>query len=530
MLRQLSRRFLLAAAVILALLVFSGSLLAQGRSAEAFERVRQVQERHTQRLMAMADVEGTAVGLDENDEYAVKVFTARPGVGGIPNILDGVPVRVVVAGKFYALPKPSGKPGNADKPPKAPTGLTATALTDKEIFLDWNDNREKDVIGYQVYRSTDPGLYGVATASVSYSSYTDSSELTPGTTYYYVVTAVDAGYNVSSYSNEAWATTYGGSGEPTPPAAPSDLTATAISSSQIDLLWTDNADNETGFKIERDSVQIATVGANVSSYSDEGIEPSTTYTYRVRAYNLAGDSSYSNDASAETAPPPERPPLWCERPVPIGVSTGHPDVTAGTIACRLRDIGGNVFALSNNHVYANENLGVPGIDNVLQPGTYDGGTDPDDRIGTLTAFEPIVWYPWGLNTIDAAIAVSNENLLGNATPSDGYGQPNKTTVQAQLYMNVQKYGRTTGLTKGQITGVNGAFLVQYSSHFAIFTGQILIESAGFSAGGDSGSLIVTDDNACNPVGLLFAGSSTTTIANPIDAVLDAFPGLSIDGR
>jgi hypothetical protein len=93
---------------------------------------------------------------------------------------------------------------------------------------------------------------------------------------------------------------------PSLPAAPSSLTATAISTSQINLSWTDNAGNETGFKIERSTrnnssfTQIATVGANVTSYSSTGLSKNTTYYYRVRAYNADGDSAYSNEASATT--------------------------------------------------------------------------------------------------------------------------------------------------------------------------------------------------------------------------------------
>jgi Fibronectin type III domain len=95
---------------------------------------------------------------------------------------------------------------------------------------------------------------------------------------------------------------------PTPlPNAPTGLTATAVSSSQINLGWTDNATNETGFKIERCQnagcstfAQIATVGANVTTFSDTGLTASTSYTYRVRATNLGGDSAYSNTASATT--------------------------------------------------------------------------------------------------------------------------------------------------------------------------------------------------------------------------------------
>ncbi len=73
------------------------------------------------------------------------------------------------------------------------------------------------------------------------------------------------------------------------------------------------------------------------------------------------------------------PSDWFPRPVPIGVSSGHPAVTAGTLGARVTD-GANVYALSNNHVYANSNSASIG-DGIIQPGTADGGSDPADRIG-----------------------------------------------------------------------------------------------------------------------------------------------------
>jgi YD repeat-containing protein len=96
-----------------------------------------------------------------------------------------------------------------------------------------------------------------------------------------------------------------------PPETPTNLTATAVSSTQINLSWTDNSNNETGFKIERKIgssgtySQIATVSANVTAYSDTGLTPDTTYYYRVRAYNLGGDSAYSNEANATTSTTPQ---------------------------------------------------------------------------------------------------------------------------------------------------------------------------------------------------------------------------------
>jgi hypothetical protein len=223
------------------------------------------------------------------------------------------------------------------------------------------------------------------------------------------------------------------------------------------------------------------------------------------------------------------------RPVPIGVSTGHPDITAGTIGCRVKDTSGNVYALSNNHVYANSNKATIG-DNVLQPGPYDGGQDPEDAIGTLADFEPIL-FNGPNNTMDAAIARSTIGEVGYATPSDGgYGTPDITPVVADIGQPVQKCGRTTGQTQGQVSELNVTVDVCYKmagpfrcKEWARFVDQIAITPGSFSDGGDSGSLIVTDEGNNSPVGLLFAGSDTRTIANPIGPVLNRFNVTIDDG-
>ena len=238
-------------------------------------------------------------------------------------------------------------------------------------------------------------------------------------------------------------------------------------------------------------------------------------------------------------------PTLRARPAPIGYSVGHPAITAGTMGALVRNAASQLFVLSNNHVLANQNNAVIG-DPMLQPGPYDGGTAAD-QIGTLAAFQTIN-FSGGSNTIDAAVAlVTNPADASNSTPTDdGYGLPNSKIFgdanndgvfddkSALLGLNVQKYGRTTKLTHGQITGINGTInvcyevLVIFCVKSATFVDQLIIGSGTFSGGGDSGSLIATDDANRNPVGLLFAGGSTSTIANRIDLVLNRF-GVSVDG-
>lgn len=226
-------------------------------------------------------------------------------------------------------------------------------------------------------------------------------------------------------------------------------------------------------------------------------------------------------------PPGIDPTSRFPRPVPIGVSTGHPAITAGTIGCRVRS-GNSRFALSNNHVYADENQARIN-DPVIQPGTFDGGSSPADDIGNLSAFVTIVFSTSANNVVDAAIASTTTSLVGNATPADGYGAPRNTPAAASIGQRVMKYGRTTSLTTGRVAGLNVAILVQYGTGVARFVNQIEI-SGNFSAGGDSGSLIVVErgGDARRPVGLLFAGGGGSTFANPIDAVLNAF-NVTVDG-
>jgi hypothetical protein len=217
------------------------------------------------------------------------------------------------------------------------------------------------------------------------------------------------------------------------------------------------------------------------------------------------------------------------RPVPIGVSTGNVgECSAGTIGARVRS-GANVYALSNNHVYARENAAPIGSQ-VLQPGRFDTGcaVDPADVIGTLSSFVPISFS--GNNTVDAAIASTTTANVGNATPSNGYGTPTSATTAAAVNMAVQKYGRTSSLTKGTITMVNATVDVGYGAGTARFVNQIVVQSnKPFIKPGDSGSLLVTNPGR-SPVGLLFAGNQNGSfaVANRIQDVLSAF-GVTVDG-
>lgn len=180
----------------------------------------------------------------------------------------------------------------------APTNLSISAVSYTQLTLTWTDN-SGDENGFVIERKTGAGgTYStIYTTAANATSYTNSY-LTLGTEYYYRVRAF-IGSNYSQYSNEVSATTLTFN-------APSNLVASPLSSSQINLTWTDNSTDEMYFYIEQKMgatgaySQIAYVPANVAAFTSAGLTQNTTYYYRVRAYNSTGYSSYSNEASATT--------------------------------------------------------------------------------------------------------------------------------------------------------------------------------------------------------------------------------------
>lgn len=205
------------------------------------------------------------------------------------------------------------------------------------------------------------------------------------------------------------------------------------------------------------------------------------------------------------------------RPVEGGYSVGHYKITAGTMATAVVDIvpfpgiPSRYYMLSNNHVLANSNNARIG-DPILQPGPFDGGTVPADVVARLSRFVPI-HFDGRCNYVDAALAEGEFHDLDREIFWIGY---TKGIAAPQLGSIVQKTGRTTNYTTGQITALNATVNVNYGGgKVAKMCGQIV--TTNMSAGGDSGSLLL--DRNENAVGLLFAGSSRVTIHNDIRYVI-----------
>ncbi|MBV1931197.1 MAG: S1 family peptidase [Porticoccaceae bacterium] len=206
------------------------------------------------------------------------------------------------------------------------------------------------------------------------------------------------------------------------------------------------------------------------------------------------------------------------RPAKGGYSVGHHQITAGTLGTCCYDLTPfpstpqKYYILSNNHVLANSNNARIG-DPILQPGPIDGGTYPGDVIARLTRFVPIRFMTATSapsNYVDAAIAEGDFEDLNREVYWIGYIK--RLYTAPQVGDIVQKTGRTTNFTTGEVTNINATINVNYGSgRVARFCRQII--TSAMSAGGDSGSL-VTDRNE-GAVGLLFAGSATRTIVNNI---------------
>lgn len=222
------------------------------------------------------------------------------------------------------------------------------------------------------------------------------------------------------------------------------------------------------------------------------------------------------------------------RPCPSGFSIGNVGITAGTLGSVVYDflpgattdppapglgMPSRYYVLSNNHVLAASNAAPIGSA-IVQPGAFDGGTDPRDRIATLSRFIPIQFAPQvplerHNNVVDAALGAAE---FGDATREIAFnGAPRAWRRKANVAVGdkVRKTGRTTNVTFGRIISVDATVDVNYGpAGVARFRDQIL--TTAMSAGGDSGSLVTSFDNVA--VGLLFAGSSVTTVINHIETV------------
>lgn len=221
-------------------------------------------------------------------------------------------------------------------------------------------------------------------------------------------------------------------------------------------------------------------------------------------------------------------------PIKLGTSGGNVNDHTTMYCCSgtlgsLVSKGGIQYILSNNHVLARSDQASNG-ENISQPGMVDTscGQQQNTIVASLSSAARL-----GSN-VDAAMAQVKPGMVDSKGTILSIGVPANTMATPAINMGVAKAGRTTGFTCASVGATNTSVNIQYETQcnagttwVVKYTNQVLINSSRFSAGGDSGSLIVASGTA-QPVALLFAGSSNTTIGNPINDVAQAL-GVSFVG-
>jgi len=351
--------------------------------------------------------------------------------------------------------------------PLAPTNFTATPVSQTKIALSWTDNSDNET----GFKGTRNGITYTTAANVT--TFNDTG-LTCGTTYNYSVRATNA--NGDSAPATATITLA------CVPNAPSNVVATAVSPTQINISWTDNSDNETGFRGERNGIIFDTTAANVTFYNDIGLTCGTTYIYEVRAINVQS-SSTAVTTSASTLACPSTPTTSSP-----SLPSLPPPPTGGNIS-GSRNMGGQIFtddtAIKENTSVSNvvfkgdvENEGFISNSTVAPDTTLSGGTltGTINNEGTIKDVD-FVGIKLDGGTLSGTITnnsqvggiISNVNLAENTTIIDG-------KVGGYIKCAIDGVTQNVQLTDGtSIMGCNLVGEIDGSKHGQAKIGEAKIE-------------------------------------------------------
>jgi transcriptional regulator CtsR len=373
-------------------------------------------------------------------------------------------------------------------PPPAPTlkspasGSTVPTLTPR---LDWNASSGATDYGLQVATTSSFTTLLVNETGITNLYYDIApATLNWNTTYYWRVNARNS-YGTSSWSSYGYFQTAAG---PTP-NAPSNLVATPISSSRIDLTWQDNSSNETGFEIERKTgsasySQIATVNANATSYNDTFLSAGTTYYYRVRAYNAAGNSDYSNESSATTPTLPPPPPA----PTLKSPASGS---TVPTLTPRLEwnassgatDYGLQVATTSSFTTFLVNETGIADLYYDIAPATLNWNTTYYWRVNARNIYGTSSWSRYGyFKTAAGPTPNAPSNLV--ATPISS-SQINLTWQDNSSDETGFKIERKTGSGSYSQIATVGANVASYSDTYLSASTTYYYRVSAYSSAGNS---------------------------------------------
>jgi len=498
-------------------------------NSKSLEATIKVQNKYTASLLGEDGVVGTATGLDASGNPNILVFVKNKGQGKkIPPTLEGVSVVIQVTGEFKAYKQPA--PSITSHPSNATVDEGQTAIFSVEA---------KRAQSYQWRKN------GTNISGANSSSYTTPSTIASDNGAQFDVVVSNS--NSSVTSNAATLTVNTTTPEaPLITGHPSNQSAEEGQSATFSVQANGNPLN---YQWRKNGADIS--GANSGSYST----PATVLSdngnqFDVIVFNTLGSDTSNAATLAVTVVPP--PPFdetdhksIQPTPIKLGTSGGWKSDLAngfccgGTLGALITD-GFTQYILSNYHVFQADIVsGGNGItaqvgDPIIQPGLIDVSCNAAkaQEVATLSSYSFVSPLPSA--NVDASIA---EVIPGMVDPSGAIleiGTIAGQTVSAFIRQKVKKSGRTTGLTRSVVDGLNATVSITYDNECAggtafthTFTGQIVIKNKNkgktFLGSGDSGALMV-EDTSNNPraVGLLFGGSPIYAVANSIDEVLSHF--------
>jgi glucose/arabinose dehydrogenase/chitodextrinase len=371
---------------------------------------------------------------------------------------------------------PIGPSGPDTTAPSAPGGLAATAVG-TQINLSWTASTDNvGVTGYQLERCQSAGCVNFVQIATPSGTALNDAGLTASTTYSYRVRASDAAGNLSGYSAVASATT--ASPDTTPPTVPV-LTVGAVGASQVNLSWAASTDNVgvTGYELERcqgvGCASFVLIGAlSSASFGDAGLAAGTSYSYRVRATDAAGNlSAYSNVVSATTTAADTTPPTAPSGLTAASVSANQVNLSWTASADNVGVAGYGVERCQGSGCTSFAQIATPAGTSFNDSGlagstTYSYRVRASDAAGNPSAYSNVVSATTAAAT--GLVAAYSFNEGTGTSVADASGNGNTGTINGATWVVAGKYGAALSFD-----GTNDLVVINHSSSLSFSTGMTL---------------------------------------------------------